>query len=38
MADYRLTPAAERDLELIWTYTFRQWGLEQVTCYPKKQP
>lgn len=24
MAEYRLTPAAERDLESIWTYTMRQ--------------
>ena len=33
MADYRLTPAAERDLESIWTYTVRQWGLEQADRY-----
>ena len=33
MADCRLTPAAERDLELIWTYTVRQWGLEQANRY-----
>ena len=26
MAEYRLTPAAERDLELIWADTVRQWG------------
>ncbi|MCX8016533.1 MAG: type II toxin-antitoxin system RelE/ParE family toxin [Rhodocyclaceae bacterium] len=30
MAEYRLTPAAERDLESIWTFTAGQWGLEQV--------
>ncbi|NBQ87811.1 MAG: type II toxin-antitoxin system RelE/ParE family toxin [Betaproteobacteria bacterium] len=24
MAEYRLTPAAERDLESIWSYTTRQ--------------
>ncbi|MES2049842.1 MAG: type II toxin-antitoxin system RelE/ParE family toxin [Pseudomonadota bacterium] len=29
MAEYRLTPAAERDLETIWTQTRKQWGLEQ---------
>lgn len=33
MAEYRLTPAAERDLELIWTYTARQWGVEQAERY-----
>jgi toxin ParE1/3/4 len=29
MAEYRLSPAAERDLEGIWKYTRREWGLEQ---------
>ncbi|MBV7525451.1 type II toxin-antitoxin system RelE/ParE family toxin [Pseudomonas sp. PDM29] len=29
MAEYRLTPAAEGDLEAIWSYTARQWGLDQ---------
>jgi len=33
MAEYRLTPAAERDLESIWTYTVRQWGVEQAARY-----
>jgi len=33
MAEYRLTPAAERDLESIWTYTVRQWGVEQTDRY-----
>ncbi len=33
MAEYRLTPAAERDLEAIWTYTFRQWGIGQANNY-----
>ena len=33
MAEYRLTPAAERDLESIWTYTVRQWGVEQADRY-----
>jgi toxin ParE1/3/4 len=27
MAEYRLSPAAERDLEQIWEYTYREWGL-----------
>lgn len=29
MAEYRLTPAAEDDLESIWTYSVRQWSVEQ---------
>ncbi|MBI3229434.1 MAG: type II toxin-antitoxin system RelE/ParE family toxin [Burkholderiales bacterium] len=33
MAEYRLTPAAERDLEAIWSYTQQQWGIEQATHY-----
>ena len=33
MAEYRLSPAAERDLELIWSYTVRQWGVEQADRY-----
>lgn len=33
MAEYRLTPAAERDLESIWTYTVRQWGIDQADRY-----
>ena len=33
MAEYRLTPAAERDLESIWTYTVQQWGVEQANRY-----
>ena len=33
MAEYRLSPAAERDLELIWTYTVRQWGIERRMIY-----
>ena len=30
---YRLSPAAERDLEEIWLYTFNQWGLTQANRY-----
>jgi hypothetical protein len=26
MAEYRLSPAAEADLERIWKYTRREWG------------
>lgn len=33
VADYRLSPAAERDLEGIWKYTRREWGLEQADRY-----
>ncbi len=33
MAEYRLAPAAERDLEKIWTHTRKQWGLEQANRY-----
>jgi toxin ParE1/3/4 len=33
MAEYRLSPAAERDLEGIWKYTRRKWGLEQAERY-----
>lgn len=33
MAEYRLSPAAERDLESIWKYIRREWGLEQAERY-----
>ena len=33
MAEYRLTPAAERDLEAIWIFTVQKWGLEQANRY-----
>lgn len=33
MADFRLTPAALNDLEGIWRYTARQWGLPQAAHY-----
>lgn len=33
MVEYRLTPAAEHDLETIWTHTFRQWGVVQANRY-----
>ncbi len=33
MAEYRLTPAAEHDLESIWTCTVEQWGIEQANHY-----
>ncbi len=36
MPEYRLTPAAERDLEDIWQYTSDQWGTEQAHRYADK--
>ena len=33
MAEFRLSPAAGRDLEGIWTYTRDEWGLEQADRY-----
>jgi toxin ParE1/3/4 len=33
MAEFRLTPAALRDLEGIWQYTVERWGVEQAEHY-----
>lgn len=33
MSEYRLSPAAERDLADIWRYTKSQWGKEQANRY-----
>ena len=33
MAEYRLTPAAEQDLEAIWMYTVQRWSVEQASRY-----
>lgn len=33
MAEYRLSPAAEIDLENIWRYTQLQWNSEQADHY-----
>ena len=33
MAEYRLTPAAEHDLEAIWIHTLQRWGIEQADRY-----
>jgi toxin ParE1/3/4 len=33
MAEYRLTPAAELDLENIWRYTQQKWSTEQADRY-----
>lgn len=33
MVEYRLAPAAEGDLEVIWAYTVQQWSVEQAHRY-----
>ena len=33
MAEYRLTPAAESDLEAIWIYTSKKWSNPQADLY-----
>ena len=33
MAEYRLSPAAQRDLEGLFDYTAARWGLAQATRY-----
>jgi toxin ParE1/3/4 len=33
MADYRLAPAAERDLEQVWRLTAIEWGVDQANRY-----
>jgi toxin ParE1/3/4 len=33
MPEYRLSPAAGRDLADIWRYTKKQWGKEQANRY-----
>lgn len=33
MAIYRFRPAARDDLEDIWDYTLREWGVEQALSY-----
>ncbi|MFZ6872312.1 type II toxin-antitoxin system RelE/ParE family toxin [Undibacterium sp. Di27W] len=33
MAEYRLVPAAENDLESIWSYTALKWSVEQADRY-----
>ena len=33
MPEYRLSPAAEIDLEHIWTYTAERWGIDQADRY-----
>jgi toxin ParE1/3/4 len=33
MAAFRLSPAAQRDLDAIFDYTLEQWGLAQAEAY-----
>ncbi|MBU0499372.1 MAG: type II toxin-antitoxin system RelE/ParE family toxin [Gammaproteobacteria bacterium] len=33
MTEYRLSPAAERDLEAIFIFTAKRWGIEQANRY-----
>ncbi|MDP9805751.1 toxin ParE1/3/4 [Trueperella bonasi] len=33
MSQFRLTPAAQRDLSAIWDYTERNWGPNQAEVY-----
>jgi toxin ParE1/3/4 len=33
LAEYRLSPAAQRDLESIFDHTVRQWGVTQAVRY-----
>lgn len=33
MGRYRLRPKAEKDLEDIWNYTVKRWGIEQAVKY-----
>lgn len=33
MAEFKLAPRAERDLEEIWRYTVEQWSVEQTENY-----
>jgi toxin ParE1/3/4 len=33
VSDYRLAPAARADLEDIWDYTCKRWGVEQADAY-----
>lgn len=33
MAEYRLTPAAEQDLEAIWMYTAQRWSVAHASRY-----
>jgi plasmid stabilization system protein ParE len=36
VAEYRLSPAAQSDLQQIFDYTLREWGLEQLNSVYSK--
>lgn len=36
MADYRLAPAAQRDLEDVFDYTAERWGVAQAMRYAER--
>ncbi len=36
MAEYRLSPVAERDMEQIWRTTAKTWGVDQAHRYTDK--
>ncbi|MGN6207281.1 type II toxin-antitoxin system RelE/ParE family toxin [Asticcacaulis sp.] len=36
MAEYRLAPTAERDMEQIWRTTVTAWGIDQADRYTDK--
>lgn len=36
LAECRLSPEAERDLENIWVYTYENWGISQANKYIDK--
>jgi toxin ParE1/3/4 len=36
MVEFRLSPAAESDLESIWSYTNERWGTKQANRYTDK--
>jgi toxin ParE1/3/4 len=33
---FRLSPLAENDMEDVWTYSARQWSLEQAEAYTRE--
>ena len=36
MAEYRLSPAAQRDLDAVFDYTVAHWGLAQAVRYAER--
>lgn len=33
MPEYRLSPKARKDMEAVWLYSLKQWGMQQTTQY-----